>query len=146
MTYYFNTSILFLKNYNNKFILLYKIWRIILIRQFLFYSLWENITKRSTKDFGRRKKILEKAKSLECIEDDILDLNIGGTHMIATTKLCKYPSSTLALFFSGNHPLQKYKGRYFIDSDGETFLRLIDLTVLYPILKIMKKKFIFLKN
>ena len=48
--------------------------------------------------------------------------------MITTTKntLCKYPSSTLALFFSGNHPLQKYKGRYFIDRDGETFLKLID--------------------
>ena len=45
---------------------------------------------------------VEKAKSLECIEDDILDLNIGGTQMIAKTKntLCKYPSSTLALFFS----------------------------------------------
>ena len=48
--------------------------------------------------------------------------------MITTTKntLCKYPSSTLALLFSGNHEIQKYKGRYFIDRDGDTFLKLID--------------------
>ena len=57
-----------------------------------------------------------------------MDLNIGGTHMITTTKntLCKYPSSTLAFLFSGNHSPQKFKGRYFIDRDGETFLKLID--------------------
>ena len=99
-------------------------------------------------NYEREKEIwkenLEKAKSLECNEEDIIDLNIGGTHMLTTTKntLCKYPSSTLALLFSGNHSLQKYKGRYFIDRDGETFLKLM----LYLILKQMKKKFIFLKN
>ena len=83
-------------------------------------------------NYEREKEIwkenLEKAKSLECNEEDIIDLNIGGTHMLTTTKntLCKYPSSTLALLFSGNHSLQKYKGRYFIDRDGDTFLKLID--------------------
>ena len=74
------------------------------------------------------KKNLEKAKLLECNENDIIDLNIGGTQLITTTKntLCKYPKSALALLFSGNHSIKKYKGRYFIDRDGDTFIKLID--------------------
>ena len=72
------------------------------------------------------KENLEKAKLLECTENDIIDLNIGGTQLITTTKntLCKYPKSALALLFSGNHSLKKFKGRYFIDRDGDTFINL----------------------
>ena len=74
------------------------------------------------------KENLEKAKSLECTEDDILDLNIGGTQLITTTRntLCKYPTSSLAMLFSGNNKVKKHKGRYFIDRDGDTFIKLLD--------------------
>ena len=32
----------------------------------------------------------------------------------------------MALLFSGNHSLKKYNGRYFIDRDGDTFIKVID--------------------
>ena len=40
-------------------------------------------------------------------ENDILELNIGGTHEIATTRatLTKYKNSALAVFFSGQSPI-----------------------------------------
>ena len=74
------------------------------------------------------KENLEKAKLLECDEKDILDLNIGGTQLITTTKntLCKYPNSALALLFSGNHTIKKINGRFFIDRDGNTFVKLLE--------------------
>ena len=83
-------------------------------------------------NYEREKEIwkenLEKAKMMECSEEDIVDLNVGGTQLISTTKntLCKYPTSALALLFSGNHKIKKYKDRYFIDRDGDTFLKVLD--------------------
>jgi len=63
----------------------------------------------------KRKKNLErkfrKGKIIKCSEDDIVDLNIGGTQLITTTKntLCKYPKSALALLFSGIHSIKNIK-------------------------------------
>jgi len=52
-----------------------------------------------------------KGKIIKCSEDDIVDLNIGGTQLITTTKntLCKYPKSALALLFSGIHSIKNIK-------------------------------------
>lgn len=55
--------------------------------------------------------------------ENIIDLDIGGTHKITTTKstLCMAKESTLAAMFSGRHKLSMHNGRVFIDRDGETF-------------------------
>jgi hypothetical protein len=56
-------------------------------------------------------------------ESNVLDLDIGGTHKITTTRstLCTYKDSTLAAMFSGRHKLTMHNGRVFIDRDGEVF-------------------------
>jgi len=61
------------------------------------------------------------------IPSDIIELDIGGTHKIATARstLTKFPSSALGCMFSGKHKLNKHKGRAFIDRDGEAFLSVI---------------------
>ena len=58
---------------------------------------------------------------------DIIDLEIGGTHQITTTKatLTKYKGSVLAAMFSGKHELVKHKDRVFIDWDGAIFTHII---------------------
>ena len=63
-----------------------------------------------------------------CPEENIFDLDIGGTHKITTTKstLCSAPDSTLAAMFSGRHKLNRHNGRVFIDRDGETFMMVIN--------------------
>ena len=60
-------------------------------------------------------------------ETSILDLDIGGTHKITTTRqtLCQFKESTLAAMFSGRHKLSMHNGRVFIDRDGETFCSVI---------------------
>jgi len=70
---------------------------------------------------------LEIAKKLECEDDEIIDLNIGGTEKISTNKrnLIKFPNSALAKMFSGRHKLIKHENRIFIDRDGKTFLLLL---------------------
>lgn len=56
-------------------------------------------------------------------QDDIIDLNIGGTHKITTSKqtLTSVKDSSLAAMFSGRYPVSKHNGRVFIDRDGEAF-------------------------
>ena len=56
-------------------------------------------------------------------QEDIIDLNIGGTHKITTSKqtLTSVKDSSLAAMFSGRYPLSKHNGRVFIDRDGEAF-------------------------
>ena len=56
-----------------------------------------------------------------------MDLDIGGTYKITTTKqtLQKYPNSTLSLLFNDKSKLQIYNGRIFIDRDGQSFMNLI---------------------
>lgn len=56
-------------------------------------------------------------------EGSIIDLDIGGTHKITTTRstLTSRSDSTLAAMFSGRHQLSTHNGRVFIDRDGETF-------------------------
>ena len=61
-------------------------------------------------------------------EDDILELNIGGTHEITTTRatLTKYKNSALAVFFSGQSPIPMLGEKYFIDREGEQFVNLVN--------------------
>ena len=82
---------------------------------------------RQEKEKEHFKESLEIAKLLECEDEDIIDLNIGGTEILSTTKktLTKYKNSALGIMFSGNHNLQKHNGRIFIDRDGKTFKLLI---------------------
>ena len=72
-------------------------------------------------------------------ESDILELNIGGTHEITTTRatLTKYKNSALAVFFSGQSPMPKFGDKIFIDRDGEQFINLVNFlrTGKFPILK-----------
>ena len=72
-------------------------------------------------------------------ESDILELNIGGTHEIATTRatLTKYKNSALAVFFSGMHPMPMIGDKIFIDRDGEQFINLVNFlrTGKFPIMK-----------
>lgn len=72
-------------------------------------------------------------------ENDILDLNVGGTQKITTTRgtLIKYKNSALALFFSGLQPLPKVDGKIFIDRESEPFINLVNFlrTGKYPIVK-----------
>ena len=72
-------------------------------------------------------------------ENDILELNIGGTHEIATTRatLTKYKNSALAVFFSGQSPIPMIGDKYFIDRDGEQFINLVNFlrTGKFPIMK-----------
>lgn len=58
---------------------------------------------------------------------DIIDLEVGGTHKLTTTKstLTKYKNSVLAAMFSGKHELSFHKGRVFIDRDGQSFTHVI---------------------
>jgi hypothetical protein len=66
--------------------------------------------------------------SLKCKESDILDLDIGGTHKITTTRstLVKSSNSALAAMFSGRHELPIHNGRVFIDRDGLAFINLLN--------------------
>ena len=61
-------------------------------------------------------------------ETDILELNIGGTHEITTTRgtLIKYKNSALAVFFSGLYPLPMLGDKVFIDREGEQFVNLVN--------------------
>jgi hypothetical protein len=72
-------------------------------------------------------------------ESDILELCIGGTHQITTTRgtLIKYKNSALAVFFSGLHPLPMIGDKIFIDREGEQFINLVNFlrTGKFPIVK-----------
>ena len=58
---------------------------------------------------------------------EIIELNIGGTHRVATSRstLTKYCNSLLASLFRSDIKLTKYKGSYFIDRDGVAFTSMI---------------------
>jgi hypothetical protein len=66
--------------------------------------------------------------TLKCKESDIIDLDIGGTNKITTTRgtLIKYNTSALAAMFSGRHELPSHGGRIFIDRDGLAFTNMIN--------------------
>jgi hypothetical protein len=59
--------------------------------------------------------------------EDVIDLNIGGTHNVTTTRntLTQIKDSSLAAMFSGRHNITKHNGRYFIDRDGEAFANML---------------------
>ena len=56
-----------------------------------------------------------------------MELNVGGTHDITTAKrtLMKFEGTALEAMFSGRHELTKFKGKIFIDRDGEAFADMI---------------------
>ena len=63
--------------------------------------------------------------------DNIVDLNVGGTHNISTSlqTLQSVQNSGLSAMFSGRHNLptvETDKSRIFIDRDGETFSEIIN--------------------
>eukprot|EP00826_Nyctotherus_ovalis_P048143 TRINITY_DN5637_c0_g2_i7.p1 TRINITY_DN5637_c0_g2~~TRINITY_DN5637_c0_g2_i7.p1 ORF type:complete len:362 (-),score=82.97 TRINITY_DN5637_c0_g2_i7:48-1133(-) len=85
---------------------------------------------RAEKDkISREKKVIERnERRLKPISStEIIEMNIGGTHMIATTKetLCKDSNSVLATMFNGKHKLKILEGRVFIDRDGDAFCMLL---------------------
>lgn len=58
---------------------------------------------------------LENSSKISKMKEDakeIIDLEIGGTHFITTTKatLTKYKNSVLAAMFGGKHELNLHKG------------------------------------
>ena len=57
------------------------------------------------------------------VKEDIIDLDVGGTHKITTTKrtLTKFEGSVLEAMFSGRHELPRHNGKIFIDRDGKAF-------------------------
>lgn len=61
------------------------------------------------------------------MQDEIIDLNIGGTHKISTSRktLTSVKDSSLAAMFSGRYPLTKHNGRVFIDRDGDAFCTML---------------------
>ena len=65
----------------------------------------------------------DKVEKMYTPPEDIVDLNIGGTHHITTSRstLCSVKDSSLAAMFSGRHKLTIHNGRVFIDRDGEAF-------------------------
>lgn len=68
---------------------------------------------------------------------DIIELNIGGTHPLTTSRstLTKYHASLLASMFTSCNKLSMLKGKVFIDRDGEPFTKMINYlrTGLIPI-------------
>ena len=58
---------------------------------------------------------------------EIIDLNIGGTHMITTSRstLMQVKDSSLEAMFSGRHRLSMHKDRVFIDRDGDAFTAML---------------------
>ena len=69
----------------------------------------------------------EKVESLYEEPSEIIDLNIGGTHLNTTSRstLCSVKDSSLAAMFSGRHRLSKHKDRVFIDRDGDAFCAML---------------------
>ena len=75
------------------------------------------------KEIDNWKKNVLIAQNMQCNDNDILELNIGGMKYITTTRktLTKYPSSALAAMFSGRHKLPYHNGKLFIDRNGTNF-------------------------
>jgi hypothetical protein len=68
-----------------------------------------------------------RAQTLFMSEDSIIEINIGGTHFVTTTKatLMKHPDSALSAMFSGRHPITRHKGKAFVDRDGHAFVQMV---------------------
>lgn len=69
-----------------------------------------------------------KLESLYPINDDVVDLNVGGKRFSTLrTTLTKYPGSMLEAMFSGRHRFtQDRKGNYFIDRNPEIFKLILE--------------------
>lgn len=84
---------------------------------------WEKIQLEKEICKENKKRITKLLKDSE----DIIDLDVGGTHHVTTTRatLCRFKNSSLAAMFSGRHSMRYNKDRVFMDRDGEPFCRLI---------------------
>ena len=66
-------------------------------------------------------------KSMYAVNEDIIDLDVGGLHMTTTKKtLTKFEGSVLEAMFSGRHTLPKHNNRVFIDRDGHIFTHVLN--------------------
>ena len=94
------------------------------INQFLDFRAQE-ITKLDKEKLKYEKNIALSNDILN--KTDIIDLDIGGSYKITTTKqtLQKYPNSLLSLLFDNTSKLQTYNNRIFIDRDGLSFMNLL---------------------
>jgi hypothetical protein len=61
-------------------------------------------------------------------DSEVIDLNVGGTHMLMTTVdiLTSDKGSSLEKMFSGKHEHKMVDGKVFLDRDGDTFKTLIN--------------------
>jgi len=68
-----------------------------------------------------------KRRAIKMFSQDIIELNVGGTHKLAIAKatLCKVENSGLSTMFNGKHKLKTHKGQFFIDRDGEIFSKVL---------------------
>lgn len=66
-------------------------------------------------------------QAMYATSDDIVELDVGGTHITTSKKtLTKHEGSVLEAMFSGRHSLTKHNGRIFIDRDGVVFGHLVN--------------------
>lgn len=104
---------------------------------------WERI--HMEKEICKENK--KRIKKLLKDSEDIIDLDIGGTHHVTTTRatLCRFKNSTLASMFSGRHALRYNKERVFMDRDGEPFCKLISYlrTGKLPIINDKHQEYLF---
>lgn len=99
----------------------------------------------------KREICKENTKRIMKLQDDsndIIELDIGGTHKVTTTRntLCKYKYSGLAAMFSGRHAMQYNKDQVcFMDRDGEPFCKLISFlrTGQLPVISDKKQEHLF---
>jgi len=70
----------------------------------------------------------EKKSLLQPEKNDVIEMNIGGTHKInvSRTTLTKYQNSLLASLFTEGNQLTIVEGKVFIDRDGEPFAQMIN--------------------
>lgn len=68
-----------------------------------------------------------KKRAAKFSSQEIVELNVGGTHKLAISKatLCKAASSSLAAMFNGKHKLKMHEGQVFIDRDGDIFAKVL---------------------
>ena len=89
----------------------------------------------------------ERIKNIQNIGDEVVELNVGGTHNIMVKKsiLTKVPGSDLANLFSGRHKLKLDENKkVFLDRDGRVFENVI--SYLRNNLKISKFDSTFIKD
>ena len=90
---------------------------------------FENYKKRQMKEVEKFNKTFENN------DDDIFELNVGGTLFTVTRKtLCRAPGTMIEAKFSGRHPIKLTKdGKVFIDRNPKAFEYVIEYLRNYPL-------------